>query len=344
MRPKSGVQFSPEPFRMKLSKKELGRIINNWDLGRLKKYRLIKGGLVNYNYLIQTEKGKYIVRIPGNSSKEKLNHLKLQFKILAYLKEHHFPYETPQPIKSIKSDYILKIGSKIVWVYKLIKGRNSNVPNLLQIKQMARALAVYHKYIKNLKGKSVKDPSLKRVESGFMKMEHIQPKDEADKLAMEYGSYFKDLFNELKNLHYSSNKLFVHSDFDASNVIFHKGKLTAIIDFDEMNYAPRIFDAAISIRDSCYANGKIDMRKTRLFLREYEKISKLSSNEKKLIIPIILYANIDFFVWAYAHMKKEPENKKKYMKEMIVLTENIINNYSLLGSLTCLSQCPLWRH
>jgi homoserine kinase type II len=329
---------------MKLSKKEVKCILDNWDLGRLERYKPIKGGLVNYNYLIQTEKGKYIIRISGNSSKAKLNHLKLQFKILSFLKKHNFPYETPQPVKSVKSGYILRIGGKTVWVYRLIKGQNRNRPNLLQIKQMARALATYHKYIKNLKGKSEKDPSKKRIESGFERMSSIKPRDDADKLAIIYGPYFQNLFNELKSLHYSSNKLFVHSDFDASNVLFHNGKLKAIIDFDEANYAPRIFDVAISLRDSCYTNGKLDMGKTRLFLREYEKISKLEKNEKKVIIPIILYANIDFFVWAYAHMKKEPENKKKYMKEMIVLTENIIKNYKMLGSITCLKQCPLWRH
>ena len=45
-----------------------------------------------------------------------------------------------------------------------------------------------------------------------------------------------------------------------------------------------------------------------------------------MIIPIILYANIDFFTWILIEMKKEKENKKKYLKEMIEITKDIIDN------------------
>ena len=63
-----------------------------------------------------------------------------------------------------------------------------------------------------------------------------------------------------------------------------------------------------------------------------DKVTGISFEEEiKMIILIILYANIDFFVWAYIHMKKEPENRKKYMKEMITLTKDIIENNKTIG-------------
>jgi|TARA_Y100000310_G_scaffold72034_1_gene67973 homoserine kinase type II len=311
---------------MKLTKKEVEKVAKEYNLGKLKNFKKIKGGLVNHNYSIKTIKGRYIIRIVGNQSIKKLKHLKLQFKILNFLRKNNFPYNVPYPIKTDTSKEIIIVGGKRIWVYEMLIGTNYSRPNILQLKQMARALAIYHKYIGRIKGKPQKDESTKRILEGFKKMKKIRVNSEADKLALQYRDYFEEIFNKVNKLDYSSNQLFAHGDFDSSNVLFHKGKLHAIIDFDELDYGPRISDVAVSLRDSCYSRGKLCMKKAKMFLNEYEKIVKLSKKEKEMIIPIILYANVDFFVWAYAHMKKEPENKKKYMKEMITLTKDIIKN------------------
>ena len=309
---------------MEPTKREMSEIARKFSLGKIKSCEIIKGGLVNHNYLMKTETGKYIIRIVGSNSPEKIKHLKLQFKILNFLKENDFPYKIPFPLKTNNSKEIIVFGKKRIWVYEMIEGANRDRPNILQIKQMAKALATYHKYVKNLKGKTRVEDSNIRIQNSFKKMKNITGKTEADILAIKYRDFFEELFNKVKKINLSTNSLFLHGDFDSSNVLFHKGKLNAIIDFDETSYSSRIFDVSVSLRDSCYTKGKLDIGKIKIYLREYEKIIKLSKKEKENIIPIILYANIDFFVWAYIDMKKEPENRKKYMKEMIVLTKDII--------------------
>jgi len=311
----------------KATKREILKIANGFDLGVLNSYKLIKGGLVNHNYLVETQKGDYIIRIMGDGSPKKLKHLKLQFRIFDYLKRNKFPYLLPHPLKTKDSKAILNIGSKKIWVYEMIEGKNYDRPNIPQIRLMARALAVYHQFISGFKGEKQKDESEKRIIKGFEKMQKITVHNAADRLALKYRDYFKDVFNSVRKIKSTQKLLFVHGDFDSSNVLFSKGKLIGIIDFDETFYSPRIFDVSISIRDSCYTtSGKFDIKKVNLFLREYEKVSKLSKEEKDMIIPIILKANVDFFVWAYIEMKKEKENKGKYMREMINSTENIIKN------------------
>jgi homoserine kinase type II len=311
---------------MKLTKKDVLNISKIFNLGAVENYNLIKGGLVNYNYLLNTKKGKYIVRIIGDKSPKALKELDLQFKIFEYLKNKKFPYLIPSPLERDNSRKILNIGSKKVWVYEMISGKNFDRPSMLQIKLMAKTLATYHKYISGLKGVKQKDESEKRILQNFKKMKKITLRDEADKLALKYKDYFMEIFDKVKKIKDSSKQLFVHGDFDSSNVLFKGDKLIGIIDFGDSFYAPRIFDVSVSIRDSCYTRGKIDMKKVKIFLREYEKVNKLSKKEKSMIIPTILKANVDFFVWAYVEMKKEKENRKKYMKEMIDLTKDIIDN------------------
>jgi Ser/Thr protein kinase RdoA (MazF antagonist) len=314
---------------MKILKKEVLEIIKRYDLGKLISYKIIKGGLVNYNYILKTDKGEYITRIVGNTNKQKFKQIELQFKIIKYLKKNKFPYFMPEPLESSDSKKIITFGIKRVWLYKLIKGSNRIRPSLNEMKQMAKALATYHYLVKNLKGDIIKDESKKRIIEGFEKMSHIKIKNNTDKYALRYRDFLFEVFKKYENFEISINKLFVHADFDSTNVLFHKGKLTAVIDFDEMFYAPRVFDVSISLRDSCCTRGKLDFSKAHDFLKEYEKVNKLSKIEKEAIIPIILIANIDFFIWAYLSMKKEPENRIKYMKEMVLLTKDIVENKNI---------------
>lgn len=310
-----------------LTKKEIMNISSFFNLGKVLSYKLIKGGLVNYNYVIKTPKGNYIFRIVGNKDKRKLNHLSLQFKIVNYLVRKKFPYEVPIPIKTEDNKDLIKIkGDYYVWAYKMLEGKSYDRPSILQIKPMAFALATYHRFIQGFKAKRYKEEANKRIISGLSKIHKIVAKTDVDKFGLKYLNHFESMFNKVKNIDLSVNELFVHSDFDASNVLFDKGKLRAIIDFDELHYAPRVFDVAISIRDSCCTRGNLDMDKVRIFLKEYCNVIKLSKKEKEMIIPIILNASVDFYVWILVKMKKEPENKKKYLKEMFVLTEDIIKN------------------
>ncbi len=309
---------------MKLSKKEISSIAELFTLGKVNNSVAINGGLVNYNYILQTLKGKFIIRIVGKNDKNKLSQLKLQFKVADYLEQKSFPYEIPIPLKTNRNQQLITIKGRYVWVYKMINGKNSMRPSSSQMCQLAEALAIYHKYIKGFKAPKQKDDSNKRIITGFSKMHKMIAKTEAEKFALKHIEQFENIFNETSKIKCSMNELFIHSDFDSTNVLFDKGKLKGIIDFDELHSAPRIYDVSISIRDSCYTKGKLDMEKAKIFLKEYEKISKLSKKEKRMIIPIILYESVDYYVWIVIDMQKEADNKKKYLKEMVVLTKDII--------------------
>jgi len=310
---------------MKIAKSESLKIAKEYSLGKIKKFELIKGGCVNHNYLLTSDKGKYIIRIVGDKSSSGLNHIKLQFKIFEYLQKKKFPYLLPFPLKA-GNKKIINVGKNKVWVYKMIKGRGYNTPNKLQMKELARTLSFYHKYVKGLKGKFCWDSADKRIEKGFRIMENIKVKNESDKFALKHRDFLKDIYREVIKVNRNVNLLYLHSDFDASNVMFDKVKIVGIIDFDDLEYGPRAFDLCVSLRDSCNNRGKLDLRKVKIFLREYEKISKISKKEKELIIPLMLYASVDMFVWAYCFMEKDTHNKIKYMKESIRNIQDIVKN------------------
>ena len=47
----------------KLSEEKVISIISNYNLGKMKKFEGIKEGIENTNYLVETDKGKFILTI-----------------------------------------------------------------------------------------------------------------------------------------------------------------------------------------------------------------------------------------------------------------------------------------
>ena len=94
---------------MKLSKSQAEKACKEYGLGKLKEVKPITNGYVNYSFLFKTDKGKFIFQVfGGDFGVWKKDRLALELKVLNHLKGR-FPYETPQPIRSVNRSYF-KIG------------------------------------------------------------------------------------------------------------------------------------------------------------------------------------------------------------------------------------------
>jgi len=309
---------------MKLTKKEIQKITEIYDLGKVKNIRLIDFGLVNYNYELKTEKGEFILRVIGYKMDEnKKNKLKLEFGVLKYLRKKRFQYKFPEPIKNKRGKEILRIGKKNLWVYKKIPGEIiRDPPNTKKLKEIARALAIYHKTVKGFKFKKV-DRRSTWLLLEYEKMKKINPKNKLDKLILENIEFFNNQLKKVLTYSFKGNLLPVHKDFHAYNMVYERDKIIGILDFDNINYAPKIKDLGYSMRLLCISKNKLDKRKFNLFLREYEKINKLTKKEKSVIIPIMIESNCTSFWWVYKRMNKEKHIKYKLLKYTIESTKNL---------------------
>ncbi|MFH1972441.1 MAG: phosphotransferase [archaeon] len=314
---------------MKLSIKESKKICWDLDLGKFKSIKLIKGGLVNFNFILKTDKGEFIIRMMGQKiTPGKQKRLNYEFELMEFLNRSKFPYLTPYPIKSNTKRILHKINNKDFWVYKKLPGKSKTTsPNLHQVKELAKALATYHKYVKNFKIKKNGFPKyLKWVLEEINNCNPKKNKDKIEDLALKEKDFFKKIVQREIKRNYSKNVIASHSDFDASNVLFKGNKIIGIIDFDDFDYSPKIRDIAVALRDSCTIRNKLDPKRTRIFLDEYKKVNKLSKEEESLIPNMMLAENAAFFIWAYSKMKKEKENRYKFMREMSIQSRNLLES------------------
>ncbi|MAG78981.1 hypothetical protein CMI40_01245 [Candidatus Pacearchaeota archaeon] len=311
---------------MKLTKKEILKICEEYNLGKLKDIELIKGGLINHNFILKTNKGKFIIRIISRNPKQKDS----EFKLLEYLHQKKFPYKTPLPLKNSSGEYILKLSKKNLWVYKFIKGEHTMNITDNHLKQIAIALAKFYEIVKNFKTRELKETwvfELGWLIKEYSKFKKINPKNKYDKLMVENADFFMNLSKEMmKYKKFRKNLSIVHTDTNHNNLLFNKNKLIGILDFDNIKYAPRAIDVSYGIQQFCRTKKlrfSLDRKRTKLFLKEYEKISKLTDKEKKMLLPLMIKYQCLLFWWFYTGMEKSLNKKYEYMKDTLELARNI---------------------
>ena len=103
----------------KLSKNKLEDFFLKYDLGKLSSYKEIKEGIENTNYLIQTEKGKYILTLYEKRVEEK--DLPFFIGLMKNLCDKKFP--SPEPIINRNGSYISEIDNKKAAVISFLDGK-----------------------------------------------------------------------------------------------------------------------------------------------------------------------------------------------------------------------------
>jgi homoserine kinase type II len=274
---------------MKLSKKEINEIAKSHNLGNVSDVKVISGGWVNYNFNFKTDKGDFIVRIIGRdvTSKRK-KQLQLEFKVLEYLDKKKFPYGIPLPIKNKEENYITKIKNKYIWVYKKINGRIIKDLNETQLKSIIKALALYHKLIKNFPISPKKEENeLIGLKKKFLEMKKTKPRNKSDVLMLKNIDMMIKILEKIKDKKFKKNLLPVHLDFHKENVLYQENKLAGIIDFEHIRVAPRIRDIAYLIKSSIEYKKNKFIKKVEFIIKEYDQINPLTNDEKNDILLIL---------------------------------------------------------
>ncbi len=281
----------------------------------------IKYGKVNRSYLVKTKGGEFILQyLKYDDWMEK--QLRTEIKLLNYLNKHNFRYQVPIPIKSKNGKIILRRNGNLIWLYKKVAGHIIDKYKLNEYVQEAEALAEYHNIIERLNTKSKSDSlDFEFTLTKLDEIEKVKPKTELDNVAKKYVTIFKKMIKKIKNMDFDVDFLYTHSDFNNENLLFTGGKLTGIIDFHNVDYAPVSKDIAIAIKRTEYIKYGFNLRKTQIFLKYYRKYRKLSKKEEKLIVPFLLINNATTYWWFYLEYKGGYNEKLEKIKQLIYETK-----------------------
>ncbi len=305
---------------MKLTQKEIKKILDNWEVDKLISYIKAEKGVVNHNWVIKTTKGKYILRkLHGDY---KIKDIEFELSYLMFFEKNKFPYKLPLPILTKQNKKFIKNKLGIFWLYEFIEGDLNEKSGRKELSELALMVATYHNFLEKSKIKNAKSKPLdfrrknilKEIKEYLNKISKI--KNNGEKVFVEESKKLIPIFENLDTKYYNSLKKYpVHRDLNPENLIWKGNKLIGIIDFENVGLTNEslIGDLAIIMQYYCSDKQRIlDIAKAKLFLREYRKFKKLSKKEIELLPEIITAICIEDFVYAYWMIINDPTRAKVY--------------------------------
>lgn len=252
-----------------------------YQLGNLKKWSKIPEGLVNTKFLLQTNKGKFVVRISSKTKKQ------LEFEVSLY--NHIKSLTVPQLALCSNKKYISIYKDKPFIVYKYIPGHTPKRITHSLVKQVGQFQARFHNLGKSFHHKISREPYTYDFPKKKVQSFHYQ-------IARKIPKEFKASYNVVKKTLLSirlPNRLPcgpIHLDIKPENVLVRDGKLVGILDFDNGYIGPYLVDLSKTIMWFCIKSGKLDNKKLESFLNAYQQIRPLTKIENGLLDHAILHA------------------------------------------------------
>ena len=255
-----------------LSKKEAGEIGADYGLPKILTVRAVREGSVNTHYVLETAKGKFLVKIDEVKSEIEV---KRELDLLLFLRKHGFP--CPAPLADRRGRHCRDWSGKLLSVYRYIDGRILHPDNLTggQLENVGRVLADLHLISKAYKKGVENRFSFERVAEVY--------NDVRGRLPSYLKKIVRTLDEEIEYLqNYLENKLpkgIIHGDLFVDNLLFRGEKVVAVLDFEAAGRGKFIFDLATAVNALCFEDGRYALKRFESLIAGYEGLRTLSLAE-----------------------------------------------------------------
>lgn len=283
------------------------RYVKNIVLAEYVADTIITVGYEDFNYILETTKGKYCVKI---FHKERTDvNCKNYIDRIELAEETEI--NTPKLYKANnESECVIEIGNTKyrLCVFDYINGNSffdlGIIPSEEEIKEIIRQMAIIHNQKLNSEFIYDKWAVINFVQEFEDKKQHLSERDYTR--LNELLTKFKSI--DIKKLPHA----FTHGDIISTNVMKDNNGKLWIIDFAVSNYLPRIIDLAVSSCNLCLNPNNIEDTKSkiRIILNEYEKYNKLTSYEKE-VFPILFDIANAMGILQISHLLSKGEASKE---------------------------------
>ena len=261
----------------KINQTEIKIIENKFNIGKILSFTGIKKGIENTNYLIKSKKGKYILTI----FEKRVNTKDLPFFMNLMYGLSKLKIKCPEPVRSLNGKYLIKLRNKNACIVSFLNGKDKKNLSPKDCYVVGKNIAKLHNASKKLKlyrKNALAVPKLNKLLASInTKINKVQ-KNILGEMRNEY-KFLRRLWP--KNL----NSGIIHCDLFIDNIFFYKRKYYGIIDFYFSANDFLAYELSICINALCFnKRGKkyfLNKSKSTNLIKGYEKIRKLTINEKK---------------------------------------------------------------
>ena len=304
----------------KINKKVISYINNKFEIDRIIKFKGIKQGIENTNYLLISKNKKFILTIFEKRVVKK--EIPFFMKLMDQLNDANI--NCPKPLKNKNGNYLIKIKNKAACIVSFLDGKdkkNLNLKNCFDIGKIIAQMHVSSKriklYRKNSMGIKNLNPLLDSIKFKSRKFVNIEK-------FLKYN--FQDIKKKWpKNLPHG----IIHGDLFIDNIFFKNNKLSGIIDFYFAANDYFMYEIAICINALCFdkinSKFRINKQKIRNLIKGYENVKKISIKEKKSLNILCRGAAMRYFLtrlYDYTNTPKTAliniKDPREYYQKLIV--------------------------
>lgn len=255
-----------------LSKRDANMLAAEYGLPKVLNVRTVREGSVNSHYLLETGRGKFVVKIDEVKSEIEV---KRELDLLLFLRKHGFP--CPAPLADRRGRHCRDWSGDQLSVYRYIDGHAVDPEDLgaAQLENIGRVMADLHLVTKAYKKGVDSRFSFDRVAEIYMSVR--------GRLPVYLKKIARTLDEELEYLqNYLENKLpkgMIHGDVFPDHLMLKGDKVVALLDFEAAGRGKFIFDLATAVNALCFEKGRYTLEKFQSLIAGYETLRTLSLAE-----------------------------------------------------------------
>jgi homoserine kinase type II len=312
----------------KLTSKDVLSLSSKYKINEVVKFEGIKKGIENSNYLLKTNKKKFILTIFEKRVQKK----DLPFFMNLMNKLNQKKIICPKPLKSKNGKLLSVIKGKSACIVTFLEGKDKANLDYKNCFDIGKNIAKLHKATSKIKLHRENSMSVSRLDA-LLKSIKFRSTKTASKLKSTLNTNLKNIKKEWpKNL----PKGIIHGDLFIDNIFFNKNKFSGFIDFYFSSNDYLMYEIAICINALCFdkKNNKFLMsnQKIKNLIDGYENIRTISKKEKNSLNVLCRGAALRYLltrIYDYFNTPKTAlikiKDPKEYLQKLII--HNNLSNY-----------------
>ena len=301
----------------KVTFEELSEFLKQFDIGVLVSLTGISEGIENTNYLVRTDKARFILTL----YEKRVNPQELPYflDLMSHLERKGVA--CPLPVAAKNGEILLPLCEKKACLTTFLNGKSVAQITPEHCAQLGGAMAKMHLAGQDFAGFRKNDLSI----DGWEKL--------IDKIGKAADTVADGLFEEMAETFQTVKSRFpsdlpqgvIHADLFPDNVFFSDEKLSGIIDFYFACNDALVYELAVCLNAWCFDQDTWDFNpaKAKNMIEEYDRVRPLSNQEKEALPILTLGSALRFLLTrTYDWLNRVPDalvtpkNPLEYMKKL----------------------------
>lgn len=269
------------------------KILGDFEVGGIEKIEKIPTS-GNITFRIDSALGKYVLRLcPEGERWRSREEIAAELELIDHL--HKFDFPAPRPVRKKDGSRIVEWQNEYGCLRKYEEGSALVNPTPAEVQEFGRVFGWFHKLVEGYKTKHKREHiwDLKQTKKYFEEDKtHILKSNFKNKVW-----FVKKLEEEFSKLAFPEglSKGMIHEDLGRRHVLWEKGRITCILDFDRTYYGKLVLDLGQALRGWCFVDNwhRWSKNNFKALLKGYQSKRKLISREKKYLYDAVKFAILE---------------------------------------------------